>query len=151
MIDDPELNGVNNYKITKQHRSSIASTTGIWIQASYINHSCNSTCERSFIGDFQIVKAARDMPANTELTFSYITMEEPAAMNKKLSEGWGFKCNCALCVDDRATPSSTKAQRRKLINGFSRPNTSILKKEEVIEQLEGTYMQPSSKVPRLEM
>lgn len=79
--------------------------------ASYTNHSCNATCSRSFIADLQIVRAARDMPAGTELTLSYITLGESAAMNAKLSEGWGFKCNCVGCEDYGATSPAVKAQR----------------------------------------
>jgi hypothetical protein len=126
-------------------------TTGIWILSSYINHSCDSTCRRAFIGDMLIIRAARDLPANTELTFSYITLEEPAEMNKNLFTGWGFRCDCEMCVDDRETSPTVKVQRRKLIKSFHASSTSIKRKEEIINQLDKTYRQPSSQVPRVQM
>ncbi|PGH18369.1 hypothetical protein AJ79_00435 [Helicocarpus griseus UAMH5409] len=42
---------------------------GIWPIASYINHSCNSNARGAFIGDMMIVRATRDIAANTEITF----------------------------------------------------------------------------------
>jgi hypothetical protein len=48
---------------------------GIWINASYINHSCLGNVRRSFIGDMMIVRAAKDMAACTELMFPYKTPE----------------------------------------------------------------------------
>ncbi|KAE8442535.1 hypothetical protein EG329_003250 [Mollisiaceae sp. DMI_Dod_QoI] len=150
-IEDPELDRASNYTPVKQHKDSSLSTTGVWILASYINHSCDPTCMRSFIGDLQIVRAARDMPANTELTFSYITRDAPGKMNQTLSIGWGFQCDCAICVDDRKTPPALKVQRRKLIKGFFALSTSVKRKEDIINQLGTTYQHPSSEVPRLQM
>lgn len=54
--------GPNKYK---QH------SCGIWINASYINHSCINNCHRTFIGDVMIVRATKDLKANTELRFCY--------------------------------------------------------------------------------
>ncbi|TVY83563.1 hypothetical protein LSUE1_G003604 [Lachnellula suecica] len=102
-VYDPELARASNHKYTEQHQKG-SGTTGIWILASYINHSCNPNCRRSFIGDLQIVRAARDMAANTEIMFPYIDGEEPGTLNKKLSKGWRFQCDCALCTD-QTTPA----------------------------------------------
>ncbi|KAK0506844.1 hypothetical protein JMJ35_010733 [Cladonia borealis] len=44
-------------------------TCGIFIKASYINHSCYSNARRSFIGDIQIVRATRNIPAGSEIVF----------------------------------------------------------------------------------
>ncbi|KUJ12563.1 SET domain-containing protein [Mollisia scopiformis] len=123
-------------------------TLGIWTLASYVNHSCYSNCRRAFIGDLQIIRAARDMPADTELTFSYVTHQEPAELNKILLKGWGFQCDCIICVDDRETPLAQKIQRQKLIRATS--GTSTKKKLELIEQLNSTYQRPSTEVPRLQ-
>ncbi|KAF4633568.1 hypothetical protein G7Y89_g4550 [Cudoniella acicularis] len=114
-VDDPDFNRDNDCNTVEQRKSARLSITGIWILASYVNHSCDLTCERSFIGDMQIVRAVRDMPANTELTFNYITRGDSAEMNKSLSQGWGFKCNCALCVDDRETSPAMKIRRTHLV------------------------------------
>lgn len=50
-----------------QHQPPEAS--GVWILASYINHSCLGNCCRSFIGAMQIVRATEDLPPGTELVF----------------------------------------------------------------------------------
>jgi len=149
MLDDPELNRASKHKVVKQHKNSKLQTTGIWTLASYINHSCNPTTERSFIGDLQIVRAARDMPENTELSCEYIKRVDE--MDKKLSNGWGFLCDCALCVDERESSNSLKVQRRKLIKDFSAPNTSNKKKKEIIKEFNKTFQHPSSEVPRIEL
>ncbi len=44
-------------------------SSGVWAMAAIINHSCLGNCRRSFISDMQIIRAAQDMPSNTELFF----------------------------------------------------------------------------------
>ncbi|KIL88516.1 hypothetical protein FAVG1_08598 [Fusarium avenaceum] len=46
-------------------------TSGIWLLASHINDSYISNCRRSFIGDMQIMRATRDLIADTKLFFYY--------------------------------------------------------------------------------
>ena len=41
--------------------------TGIWLLASLVNHSGVANCIRSFVGDMQIIRATKDLAANTEL------------------------------------------------------------------------------------
>ncbi|TVY93518.1 Histone-lysine N-methyltransferase [Lachnellula willkommii] len=149
MLDDPELNRASEYKAVKQHKSSMLRTTGIWTLASYINHSCDPTTKRSFIGDLQIVRAARDMSEYTELSFKYIDRAED--MDKKLSDGWGFHCDCVLCVEDRDVSNAVKIQRRQLIKSFSAPNTSNKRKKDIIKELGKTFQRPPSEVPRIEL
>ncbi|CZT42233.1 related to TPR domain protein [Rhynchosporium secalis] len=136
---------------TPNIHSTAFQTTGLWMTASYINHSCVATCERSFIGDIQIVRAARDMPAGTELMFSYITLAEPAAMNKTLLDGWGFECDCVRCADDRSTSSTVKTQRQKYLKNFKAPDANRKRKQDLISQLNKTYQHPSTQVPRFQM
>jgi hypothetical protein len=96
-----------------------------------------------------IVRAARDMPANTEITFQYVDCTERAKLNTKLSSGWGFECTCAICTDDRDTTPGVKIQRRKLIASFHLPGTSTKKREDIINKINKTYSLPSTQVPRL--
>ncbi|KAL6915442.1 hypothetical protein FSST1_006937 [Fusarium sambucinum] len=58
-------------KTPSSRERPIFTTAGLWLLAARINHSCVGNCRRSFIGDMQIVRAARDIPAGTELTFAY--------------------------------------------------------------------------------
>jgi hypothetical protein len=55
-----------NIAETKMHHS-----TGIWLKASKVNHSCMANCKRSFIRDLQIIRVTQDILANTELFFWY--------------------------------------------------------------------------------
>lgn len=55
----------------QQEREENHHTTGVFITASYINHSCCSNARRSFIGDMMIVRAAKDIPADSEVFFWY--------------------------------------------------------------------------------
>ncbi|EKD16905.1 uncharacterized protein L3040_001187 [Drepanopeziza brunnea f. sp. 'multigermtubi'] len=125
-------------------------TSGLWILASYINHSCEPNCRRAFIGDVQIVRAARDMPADTEITLSYIETDDPAKMNQRLFDGWGFDCTCAMCVDDRETPAAVKNRRQRLFDKFS-ATTDVKKRKSIITLLDKTYRHPPVVVPRIRM
>ncbi|TVY47808.1 SET and MYND domain-containing protein [Lachnellula occidentalis] len=149
MLDDPELNRASKYKLVEQHKDPMLGTTGIWTLASYINHSCDPTTKRSYIGDLQIVRAARDMPDNMELSFAYVNRVEE--MDKKLSDGWGFQCDCVLCVDDRKVLNASKIQRRKLIKSFYASNASNKRKKDIIKELSKTFQRPPSEVPRIEL
>jgi hypothetical protein len=130
---------------------------GIWIQASYINHSCVSNVRRSFIGDMMIVRASQDLEAGTELTFWY---QSPVGMStKKLWEkldSWGFVCICALCNDSRETKVAVRMEREKLQTQLKQLCTtlqlrksSITKYERLLVVLEATYKRPAVEVPRL--
>ncbi|KAI1262884.1 TPR domain protein [Xylariaceae sp. FL1019] len=90
---------------------------GIWLVASRINHSCLENCHRSFIGDVQIVRATKDLPAGTELRFAYrpcaprVTYEET---QEHLST-WGFTCDCQWCTDRNSTPNQKLQARKRLL------------------------------------
>jgi hypothetical protein len=79
---------------------------GIWVKASYINHSCLGNVRRSFIGDMMIVRAAKDLDVGTELMFPY---EAPEGIYTSETErkfkNWGFVCTCALSDLSTIKPS----------------------------------------------
>ncbi|KAH0369709.1 SET domain-containing protein, partial [Aureobasidium melanogenum] len=70
----------------------------LYIQASYMNHSCVENTFRSFINDMIFIRAINDMPAGTELTTSYwpATTDEPERRSI-LHRNWDFHCKCPLC------------------------------------------------------
>lgn len=131
---------------------------GIWVQASYINHSCISNVRRSFIGDMMIVRATRDLEADTELTFWYQSPDgiSPKALQKRL-KSWGFTCDCAMCNDVRETPPAILAERKnlhaQLKQLFVRTNQSLkvttAKFERLLRALDDTFKRPATDVPRL--
>jgi len=160
-ISDPEWNRASKLPSTIQHdegsQSPLYRTTGLWLKASFINHSCDPTCRRSFLGDLQIVRAARDLPAGTELTFSYLVVlgkspEDPKSLNRRLLEGWGFECSCPICDEDKELPPTIKNRRSRLLKEFDNiAKTNLKKKKEVLQQLESTYSRPPTEVPRSQM
>ena len=92
-------------------------TTGIFIKASHINHSCHSNARRSVIGDMIIVRATRDIPAATEISFWYAS-PEPGRTWEKTQEKfrhWGFQCSCIWCQQDQTTAKKTHTEREALL------------------------------------
>ncbi|KAJ5710040.1 hypothetical protein N7493_009632 [Penicillium malachiteum] len=127
--------------------------SGIWCMASYINHSCLSNARRSFIGDMMIIRASKDIPANTEITFWY---GSPVGRTEELSSNlanWGFNCDCASCKDIRQLGETVACTRKKLISElgklFMNENKRMPKIEKIILDIEKTYTRPQSKVPHI--
>ncbi|KAK6003965.1 hypothetical protein QM012_008815 [Aureobasidium pullulans] len=76
-------------------------STGLWIHVANANHACLSNAVRSFIGDLIILRAAKDIKTDKEITISY---QNPAPLledrQKVLFGSWGFRCNCLLCTSE---------------------------------------------------
>ncbi|KAK2805127.1 hypothetical protein FQN50_006372 [Emmonsiellopsis sp. PD_5] len=129
-------------------------STGIWRLASYINHSCYSNAERSFIGDMMIVRASQDLAPNTEISFWYKSpLSEGIEKNQIDLANWGFKCSCAICHDFHTTPNGELATRKRLrailVKEYSSHKISkIVKFESILSRLADTYQKPPSEVPR---
>lgn len=70
---------------------------GLWILASFINHSCDPNVRRLHIGDHLIVHASRDIKAGEEITFPYFDHLLPLTRRREMSTTWGFCCNCKRC------------------------------------------------------
>ncbi|KAK8046091.1 hypothetical protein PG996_014155 [Apiospora saccharicola] len=129
-----------------------ATTCGIWILASSLNHSCVGNCRRSFIGDMQIIRATRDMPTGTELLFSYKHAEHSTsfAETQKSLRNWDFQCDCQLCLAKKATTDDALKRRKallaqlKYIMRTSIDPRSIDTKRAlaVLEKIEATYDTP---------
>ncbi|KAF7502553.1 hypothetical protein GJ744_005492 [Endocarpon pusillum] len=128
---------------------------GIWVQASYINHSCYSNVRRSFIGDMQIIRAVRDIPADTELTFWYqVPNTEGYDKRQQKLQNWGFQCQCVMCTEEKNTPKNTIKKREGLLGdlkaAFRAPSGAQLPKvERLLTALDKTYQASAARVPRL--
>ncbi|KAJ2992462.1 hypothetical protein NUW58_g2161 [Xylaria curta] len=91
-------------------------STGIWLQASYANHSCLPNATRAFIGDMMIVRAVREIPVGGEILMGYISPHEPFAdRHKRLKDGYGFKCDCDLCRAEAKVDKATVEKRARLL------------------------------------
>ncbi|KAI0830010.1 hypothetical protein F5Y06DRAFT_307938 [Hypoxylon sp. FL0890] len=136
-------------------------TCGIWPIASRINHSCVANCRRAFIGDMLILRACRDMDADTELVFSYrieSANQSYEGVQNKLKR-WGFACDCALCLDKWATNLLTLLTRQAICGCFTRElkqNAStprLIEAKALIVSLYETYeaSPEATTFPRIEM
>ncbi|KAI9049783.1 hypothetical protein LZ554_005934 [Drepanopeziza brunnea f. sp. 'monogermtubi'] len=121
-------------------------STGLWVYAAYINHSCIVNCYRTFIGDMMIARAAKDMPAGTELEWSYADPINRAKTKRSLQDNWGFTCTCPVCADDAKTPKKLKTKRQQILASMSTrdPRTAAL-------EMAKTYLAPAIAVPRFEL
>ncbi|KAH7174555.1 uncharacterized protein B0J16DRAFT_404292, partial [Fusarium flagelliforme] len=137
---------------------STFATAGIWLMASKINHSCIGNCRRSFIGDMQIIRATKDIPANTELLFCYhppSALECYGEVQDHLS-GWGFVCECALCKDRKST-SNTQIQRRAVLfnecfaHYQGTGDIDIAKGNRLLKGIKSTYNGKAAKKVRIEL
>lgn len=109
-----------------------------------------------------IVRASRDMDANTEIKFWYRNPQGNGASaktsNETFQKPWGFTCQCAICLDTRVTNETVHNKRLKLLEDFKRvfdnapspPNRQIIRQiERLLTTLNDTYPQPPLDVPRL--
>ncbi|KAH0424062.1 SET domain-containing protein, partial [Aureobasidium melanogenum] len=117
----------------------------LYIQASYMNHSCVENTFRSFIGDMIFIRAINDMSAGTELTTSYwpATTYEPERRSI-LCKDWDFDCECPLCTAE----VQCKADWIKLfadVRQMCAPNrsqvqtTTVKNIEKLIKKLDNIY------------
>lgn len=123
---------------------------GIWYLASFINHSCIGNVYRAFIGDMMIIRAARDIDADTEVSFWYTAPGSNSPVN---TNHWGFICSCELCNDVRGTAASVLMNRERLRSmiSYSLGTRTFLELDDMeaqLAELTETYVRPASEVPR---
>jgi hypothetical protein len=125
----------------------LCGSRGVWIKASYINHSCYPMVRRSFIGDMMIFRAQQDVPADTELKFGYISgLEELDERQSKLKD-YGFDCDCQICTSEKNT-SGKKMKRRmaiceEIVDIFEKgASTSLQTYTNLLDRMEATYVNP---------
>lgn len=131
-------------------------TSGIFTTASYINHSCHCNARRSFIGDMQIVRAARDISAGTEITFPYAIRQSSDTYDEmqKILSAWGFRCICITCQAIKEEKKAVVQKRLKIHSDIrsemdKKNGMDIAKFERAINAIESTYTVPATIVPRL--
>ncbi|RSL48431.1 hypothetical protein CEP54_012943 [Fusarium duplospermum] len=88
-------------------------STGLWIRASYMNHSCISNAKKDYIGDFMIVRATRQIVVGEEILQSYDESTDYDARIASLHRTWGFRCKCGLCLAEEADGPATRKMRKE--------------------------------------
>lgn len=127
-----------------------STTVGVWSLVSHINHSCLCNVRYASIGDMLIVRAAKDLEAGSEIFSSYeapMPFESYEETQKRLS-GWGFTCDCALCLEKQATPTEMFLKRKSLEMQFIQcmrlgPATAPTPAQRLFDQLDQTYSDPT--------
>lgn len=88
---------------------------GMWIQASYANHSCLANAHYAFIGDMMILRAARDIAAGDEILINYVSAAQSYPQKfLKLNLTYGFQCECALCAVEAQVSPAVFVERDRL-------------------------------------
>ncbi|PON28656.1 TPR domain-containing protein [Trichoderma gamsii] len=128
-----ELNGFGCPRVKSRDKKQLKAgnlgfgeSTGIWLQASYANHSCLPNATRAFIGDMMIVRALRDIPVGGEILMQYVPQDKPFEERQDIVKNhYGFKCDCDLCHAEAKVPKATivkRARLRKEIDSFLSEN-----------------------------
>ncbi|OCL10901.1 hypothetical protein AOQ84DRAFT_425738 [Glonium stellatum] len=139
-----------------------ALAAGLWCRAAYINHSCLPNTLRTFIGDMQILRATRTIPAGAEITFQYLAPDTDLATRQDhFKRSWGFKCDCVLCSSEGKSSEAMREKRTTLFHTiravvmknaspYRVSKTFIRKVQGLTSRLEGMY-EPSlyDELPRL--
>lgn len=134
-----------------EYRASL----GLWIKASYMNHTCVPNTQRSFIGDIMVIRAGSDLKAGTELKHSYVDISKKYAERQIELQGYGFQCDCSLCSAWMST-SPKKRKKRENTRNFIRDRvvspvpTELSDFFRLLDNLEGTYIHPATEEPRIE-
>ncbi|XP_065859464.1 methyltransferase FGSG_00040-like [Euphorbia lathyris] len=76
---------------------------GLWVLASFINHSCTPNSRRLHIGDYILVHVSRDVKSGEEITLPYFDILSPLEKRKEMLKEWGFNCNCKRCKFEEET------------------------------------------------
>lgn len=138
-----------------QHKSA-----GIWINASYINHSCLPNIQTSFIGDMMIIRAAKDLDAGSELTTSYTSLLGTYDERQSGLEHYGFQCTCNRCLSDQKIHPDCRDVRAQILNSLALENrklsiskggTTLGRIEKLLDDFDSSYTIPASNIPRPEI
>jgi hypothetical protein len=89
-------------------------STGLWLMAAYVNHSCVANAEKDHIGDLLTMRAKRDIQAGEEITHQYDASTDYDARQEALMRTWGFNCNCALCKAESGDRAEARKKRQEL-------------------------------------
>ena len=124
-----------------------ASSSGVWLKASYINHSCLPMVRRSFVGDMMVFRAQQNIPANTELKFGYISGLEEYKTRQEALRKYGFDCECPVCEAEKNTSEEAMEKRYSCVKqtqGLFEAGdiTDLRVYNDLIDEIESTYANP---------
>lgn len=105
-----------------------------------------------------IVRAARDIPADSEIFFWYAAPEAGRTWEKSQEKlkSWDFQCSCVICQQDKKMVKKIRTKRNALFGdlkaAFQASGDGVVPKaERVLAAIEKTYSAPAKDIPRLEL
>lgn len=129
-----------------------------------MNHECIGNAQVAFIGDMIIVRAAKPLSANTEITFPYIATKKHYEQRQACHEkSWQFKCSCGLCQAEAGENPARVRLRKMVLGDISEAlenlrrfdhvvNSSALDAvQDLLDAMRHTYQNPASVQPRIDM
>ncbi|KAG9750223.1 SET domain-containing protein, partial [Aureobasidium melanogenum] len=81
-------------------------SSGVWIYAAHMNHSCLFNSSRGFVGDFIVVRANKDISQGEEITTMYCPIDGNFGQLEHNLKNWGFSCGCKLCKAEKKCEES---------------------------------------------
>ncbi|TVY31712.1 SET and MYND domain-containing protein [Lachnellula subtilissima] len=133
-------------------------STGLWITASYLNHSCVPNAKREILGDLMVLRATQPVNASEEITHSYDGSSDIEERSAALLKTWGFACSCALCIVEKAETPALRKKRQQLENEASAfverndvigaKRVSIVKARRLARAIDDTYNEGYKDLPR---
>lgn len=135
-------------------------STGLWIHAAYINHSCVPNAKKEYLGDLMLLRATRAIAKGEEIFHAYDESPDYDARQKALVTTWGFECTCGLCEAEKGDDPKARKKRAELVkeaeefvqrenwNGAKR--LTIVKAQRLARAIEETYDEARYKgLPRM--
>eukprot|EP01080_Neovahlkampfia_damariscottae_P011846 gene11846-5176_t len=83
--------------------------TGVWMNPSFINHSCNFNWMYEVIGDVMVIRNVRSLKKDEEITITYIDVHQNIIERRKHLECKNFICTCETCEKEISDLSKQKA------------------------------------------
>ncbi|KAF2822589.1 SET domain-containing protein [Ophiobolus disseminans] len=124
-------------------------STGLWVYAAYINHSCVPNALKEYIGDLMILRATRAIKAGEELFHAYDETSDYETRQASLVTTWGFECKCRLCEAQKKDSEEVRRKREELrgeADAFlarehwaNAKRLTIVKAQKIAKGIEQTY------------
>ncbi|KAJ5100648.1 hypothetical protein N7456_006700 [Penicillium angulare] len=120
---------------------------GLWPWAAQMKHSCDSNVRYSFINDMMIVRAARNIPRDTELTIWHQSPLITEQIDKRMViPRLNFECNCPVCTDILNTSKKGSRKRARLrleiLSTLNCVKPDTEKVEDLLAEIEKTFVKP---------
>jgi tetratricopeptide (TPR) repeat protein len=91
-----------------------SASTGLWLYASYTNHSCVPNAMKANTGDLLVIRATQPIAAGEEIFHAYDESPDYDTRQASLLTTWGFECKCTLCEAEKADGAEVRAKREEL-------------------------------------